>query len=92
MRKIPFIMLLYFTVFVDRANLGFALLTMNEDLGLSPASPQSIRSAISMASPARRLSAGSKPNPAALRAGCISSAGCGLASCAESLRAQLRAT
>jgi ACS family tartrate transporter-like MFS transporter len=37
LRIIPFIMLLYFMVFVDRVNLGFASLTMNKDLGLSPA-------------------------------------------------------
>ena len=37
LRIIPFIMLLYFMVFVDRVNIGFASLTMNKDLGLSPA-------------------------------------------------------
>jgi ACS family tartrate transporter-like MFS transporter len=37
LRIIPFIMLLYFVVFVDRVNIGFASLTMNKDLGLSPA-------------------------------------------------------
>jgi MFS transporter, ACS family, tartrate transporter len=37
LRIIPFIMLLYFIVFIDRANIGFASLTMNKDLGLSPA-------------------------------------------------------
>jgi ACS family tartrate transporter-like MFS transporter len=37
LRIIPFIMLLYFVVFIDRVNIGFASLTMNKDLGLSPA-------------------------------------------------------
>jgi MFS transporter, ACS family, tartrate transporter len=37
LRIIPFIMLLYFMVFIDRVNIGFASLTMNKDLGLSPA-------------------------------------------------------
>src|SRR5271165_4013312 len=37
LRIIPFIMLLYFMVFVDRVNIGFASLTMNKDLGFSPA-------------------------------------------------------
>jgi len=36
-RIAPFIMLLYFVAFIDRVNLGFAALTMNRDLGLSPA-------------------------------------------------------
>jgi ACS family tartrate transporter-like MFS transporter len=36
-RIIPFIMLLYFIAFIDRVNLGFAALTMNKDLGFSPA-------------------------------------------------------
>jgi MFS transporter, ACS family, tartrate transporter len=35
-RIVPFIMLLYFIAFIDRVNLGFASLTMNKDLGLSP--------------------------------------------------------
>src|ERR1700757_2970958 len=30
-------MLLYFVAFVDRVNIGFAALTMNQDLGFSPA-------------------------------------------------------
>lgn len=34
-RIVPFIMLLYFIAFVDRVNIGFAALTMNEDLGFS---------------------------------------------------------
>ena len=37
LRIIPFIMLLYFMVFIDRVNIGFASLEMNKDLGLSPA-------------------------------------------------------
>jgi len=36
-RIVPFIMLLYFIAFIDRVNIGFAALTMNEDLGFSPA-------------------------------------------------------
>jgi ACS family tartrate transporter-like MFS transporter len=36
-RLIPFICLLYFVSFLDRVNIGFAALTMNVDLGLSPA-------------------------------------------------------
>ncbi|WNN50258.1 MFS transporter [Siccibacter colletis] len=36
LRIIPFIMLLYFIAFLDRVNIGFAALTMNEDLGFSP--------------------------------------------------------
>lgn len=35
-RLIPFIMLLYVTNYIDRVNVGFAALTMNKDLGLSP--------------------------------------------------------
>jgi ACS family tartrate transporter-like MFS transporter len=35
-RIVPFIMLLYFVAFIDRVNIGFAALTMNKDLGLSP--------------------------------------------------------
>ncbi len=35
-RVVPFVMLLYFIAFVDRVNIGFAALTMNRDLGLSP--------------------------------------------------------
>ncbi len=37
LRIIPFIMLLYFMVFIDRVNIGFASLEMNTDIGLSPA-------------------------------------------------------
>ena len=37
LRIIPFIMLLYFMVFIDRVNIGFASLEMNKDLGFSPA-------------------------------------------------------
>jgi ACS family tartrate transporter-like MFS transporter len=36
LRIVPFIMLLYFVAFIDRVNIGFASLTMNRDLGLSP--------------------------------------------------------
>jgi MFS transporter, ACS family, tartrate transporter len=36
-RIIPFVMLLYFVAFIDRVNIGFASLTMNKDIGLSPA-------------------------------------------------------
>jgi hypothetical protein len=35
-RLIPFMGLLYFLAFVDRVNIGFAALTMNADLGLTP--------------------------------------------------------
>lgn len=34
-RLIPYIMLLYFVAFLDRVNIGFASLTMNEHLGFS---------------------------------------------------------
>jgi ACS family tartrate transporter-like MFS transporter len=37
LRILPFIMLLYVVAFLDRVNLGFASLSMNRDLGLSPA-------------------------------------------------------
>ena len=37
-RIIPFVMLLYFVSFLDRVNVGFAALSMNRALGLSPAS------------------------------------------------------
>lgn len=36
-RIAPFIMLLYFIAYIDRVNIGFAALTMNKDLGFSPA-------------------------------------------------------
>jgi ACS family tartrate transporter-like MFS transporter len=36
-RIVPFIILLYFVAFIDRVNIGFAALTMNKDLGFSPA-------------------------------------------------------
>ncbi|HET9594304.1 MAG TPA: MFS transporter [Anaeromyxobacteraceae bacterium] len=36
-RIVPFICLLYFVAFIDRVNIGFAALTMNRDVGLSPA-------------------------------------------------------
>lgn len=36
-RILPFAMLLYFVSFIDRVNIGFAALTMNKDVGLSPA-------------------------------------------------------
>ena len=35
-RLIPFVMLLYFVAFLDRINVGFAALTMNKDIGLTP--------------------------------------------------------
>ena len=35
-RLIPFMMLLLFVAILDRVNVGFAALTMNEDVGLSP--------------------------------------------------------
>lgn len=34
-RLVPYIMLLYFVAFLDRVNIGFASLTMNQDLGFS---------------------------------------------------------
>jgi ACS family tartrate transporter-like MFS transporter len=37
MRIIPFIMLLYFMNFLDRVNAGFAALSMNKAIGLTPA-------------------------------------------------------
>jgi ACS family tartrate transporter-like MFS transporter len=36
-RLVPFLGLLYFFAFLDRVNVGFAALTMNEDIGLSAA-------------------------------------------------------
>lgn len=36
LRIIPFVMLLYFISFLDRVNVGFAAMTMNKDIGLSP--------------------------------------------------------
>src|SRR5271163_1927498 len=36
-RLIPLMMLLYIVNFLDRSNVGFAALTMNKDLGFSPA-------------------------------------------------------
>ncbi|MBB3261853.1 ACS family tartrate transporter-like MFS transporter [Paraburkholderia bannensis] len=36
-RIIPFVMLLYFVSFLDRVNVGFAAITMNKAIGLSPA-------------------------------------------------------
>jgi ACS family tartrate transporter-like MFS transporter len=36
-RLIPFMMLLYAVNYIDRVNVGFAALTMNKDLGFSPA-------------------------------------------------------
>nr|WP_061145899.1 MFS transporter [Caballeronia arvi] len=35
-RIIPFVMLLYFISFLDRVNVGFAAMTMNKAIGLSP--------------------------------------------------------
>src|ERR1700761_744024 len=37
LRIIPFVMLLYFGSFLDRVNVGFAAMTMNNAIGLSPA-------------------------------------------------------
>jgi MFS transporter, ACS family, tartrate transporter len=37
LRVVPLIVLLYFIAYIDRVNIGFAALTMNKDLGLSPA-------------------------------------------------------
>src|SRR5246500_2854697 len=37
LRIVPFVMLLYFVAFIDRVNIGLAALTMNKDLGFSPA-------------------------------------------------------
>ena len=34
-RLMPFLMLLYFVAFLDRINIGFAALTMNQDVGLT---------------------------------------------------------
>jgi ACS family tartrate transporter-like MFS transporter len=36
-RLIPFLFILYIVSFLDRVNVGFAALQMNQDLGLSPA-------------------------------------------------------
>src|SRR5882672_12897954 len=36
-RLIPFMALLYLANYIDRVNVGFAALTMNKDLGFSPA-------------------------------------------------------
>ena len=36
-RLIPFMGLLYLVNYIDRVNVGFAALTMNQDLGFSPA-------------------------------------------------------
>ena len=35
-RLLPFLCFIYFIAYLDRVNVGFAALTMNEDLGLSP--------------------------------------------------------
>jgi ACS family tartrate transporter-like MFS transporter len=35
-RLVPFLILCYFLAYLDRVNLGFAALTMNDDLGFSP--------------------------------------------------------
>jgi len=37
LRIVPFVMLLYFVSFLDRVNVGFAALTMNSAIGLTPA-------------------------------------------------------
>ncbi len=36
-RLLPLVFLLYFLSLIDRANLGIGALTMNHDLGLTPA-------------------------------------------------------
>lgn len=36
LRIVPFVMLLYFVSFLDRVNVGFAALSMNKAIGLSP--------------------------------------------------------
>jgi ACS family tartrate transporter-like MFS transporter len=36
LRIVPFMMLLFFVSFIDRATIGFAALAMNKSLGLSP--------------------------------------------------------
>jgi hypothetical protein len=36
-RLLPFLFVLYVVCFLDRVNLGFAALQMNQDLGFSPA-------------------------------------------------------
>ncbi|MDE2367945.1 MAG: MFS transporter [Burkholderiales bacterium] len=36
LRILPFVMLLYFVSFLDRVNVGFAAMTMNKAIGLSP--------------------------------------------------------
>ena len=36
LRLLPFTFILYLICYLDRANIGFAALTMNRDLGLSP--------------------------------------------------------
>jgi sugar phosphate permease len=35
-RLLPFVVLLYIVNYIDRVNVGFAALTMNKDLSLSP--------------------------------------------------------
>ena len=42
-RLIPFAMLLFIVNYVDRTNVGFAALTMNKDLGFSPAMIRNIQ-------------------------------------------------
>ncbi|MGH7117061.1 MAG: MFS transporter, partial [Stellaceae bacterium] len=37
LRVLPFAVLTYFLCYIDRINIGFAALTMNQDLGLDPA-------------------------------------------------------
>ncbi len=34
-RLVPFLIICYFVAYLDRVNVGFAALTMNQDLGLS---------------------------------------------------------
>lgn len=38
LRLLPFCFVLYFICYLDRANIGFAALTMNMDLGSAPMS------------------------------------------------------
>ncbi len=37
LRLVPFLMVCYFFALLDRVNVGFAALQMNQDLGLTPA-------------------------------------------------------
>lgn len=35
LRLVPFLVLCYFIAYIDRVNIGFAALTMNQDIGLT---------------------------------------------------------